>query len=342
MKTLLTFILIASFFISCRQPESQQKPETRLLVKTSVVDSQKFAFPVRASGIVVPASEIKLSFKTGGIIDRVLFEEGARVKKGTLLATLNMSEIDAQVLQAENGFEKASRDLARAKNLYADSVITLELYQNAQTAYNVAGAVLEAARFNRQHSSILAPDDGVILKRLAEAHEMIAAGYPVFVLGTTGGHWKIKAGLADRDYVRISTGDRAKVTFDAYPGKEYSARVSQITEAANLTTGTYELEMDLDDIPQKLATGFIANVEITPSGAESYYKIPVESLVEAEGKTGFVFTVDDSSKVHKKKVEISGIYDTWIAVDGGINGNETLVTEGSAYLSDGDKVTVVK
>jgi RND family efflux transporter MFP subunit len=258
------------------------------------------------------------------------------------MATLDMSEINAQVLQAENGFQKATRDLSRAKNLFADSVIALEQYQNAQTAFNVAQAVLDAARFNLQHSSIVSPDDGVILKRLAEAHEMISPGYPVFVLGTTGGHWKVKAGLSDRDYIRISTGDKAKIRFDAYPGKEFAGTVSQLTEAANMSTGTYELELDLDAVPDKLATGFIANVEILPSKADLYYKIPVESIVEAEDKTGYVFVVDDSSNVHKVKVEISGIYDSWAAVSTGLKGNETLATEGSAYLSDGDKVTVVK
>src|SRR5512133_1355664 len=158
-------LLLPVLLIGCRHTEIKNQPATAIPVRVVGVAKEKIVFPVRSSGIVVPAKEIKLSFKTGGIVSNIYADDGARVKKGALLAVLNMAEIDGQVIQAQNGYEKAERDFTRAQNLYNDSVITLEQYQNAQTAYNVANATLNIARFNSMHSKIIAPEDGVILKR---------------------------------------------------------------------------------------------------------------------------------------------------------------------------------
>ena len=176
---------------------------------------------------------LKLSFKTGGIVASVNVKEGDRVKKGDLLAALDLSEIKANVVQAQNGYEKALRDIERVENLYRDSVATLEQKQNATTALNVAKSTLEIARFNLAHSSITAPGDGIILKQLSRRNEMVAAGYPVFFFGSSGKQWKIKANLSDRDIVRVNPGDSAVVNFDAHPEVEFCAVVDQVGGIAN-------------------------------------------------------------------------------------------------------------
>jgi multidrug efflux pump subunit AcrA (membrane-fusion protein) len=94
--------------------------------------------------------ESKPAFKTGGVIERTFFKEGDHVQEGQLLATLHMAEINAQVDQARKGVEKTTRDLARVKNLYADSVATLEQYQNVQTANDVSNETLKIALFNQK------------------------------------------------------------------------------------------------------------------------------------------------------------------------------------------------
>jgi membrane fusion protein, multidrug efflux system len=342
MKHLILFILSVILPLSCRPKEIPNQPAPVVHVKVTEVGTQKMVFPVRSSGIVAPASEIKLSFKTGGIVNRIYADEGARVKKGTLLATLDMAEIDGQVTQARNGYEKSQRDLERAKNLYKDSVITLEQYQNAQTAYNVARASLDIARFNSLHSKIAAPEDGIILKRLVEAHELVGPGYPVFVYGTSGLHWKISTGLADRDFVRVSTGDSAHISFDVYPGEVFGAIVTQMAEAANPGTGTYQVDLNLEPVSRKLAAGFIAGIEIIPSKTDSYFGIPIESVVDAEGRKGFVFVVSDSGIVKRQEVEISGIFNNEASIIAGLKGGEKIATEGAAYLSDGDQVEIIK
>jgi membrane fusion protein, multidrug efflux system len=341
-STLYMLIVLSGLLCSCRQTTREESSSVPLRVKMGIVKTARISLPVRSSGIVTSSRETRLSFKTGGIIARIDAEEGARVEKGDVLATLNLSEIQSQVIQVRNGYEKALRDFNRVKNLYTDSVATLEQLQNAETGLNVAKANLDMAEFNLDHSRIIAPDKGTILKRLAETNEMIAPGYPVFVFGTDARFWKIKTGLADRDFVKIQSGDSAKVTMDAWPNVIFNAVVSQISESANPLTGTYEIELELQSNGYKLASGFVANLEIHPARQQLFYVIPVESLVQAEGHTGYVYVVNDSMIARRVKVEVSAVYGSKVTVSRGLEKVTRIVTEGAAYLSEGDHVVIMK
>ncbi|MBN2813074.1 MAG: hypothetical protein JXQ80_03295, partial [Bacteroidales bacterium] len=100
-------------------------------------------------------------------------------------------------------------------------------------------------------------------------------------------------------------------------------------------------ELLLDDKGERLAAGFVANVEIFPSRAADLYLVPVEALVDADGSKGFVFVLTDSSRVSKTEVEIAGITGVWAAVNGSFPQPASVVTSGAAYLSDGEQVLVI-
>ena len=311
-------------------------------VRMAPVVVKEISLSLRSGGVVATSEEVKLSFKTGGIVARTYFKEGDPVKQGQLMAELNMSEINAQVNQARNGSDKAQRDYDRAKNLYADSVATLEQMQNAETALDVSKSILEMARFNQSHSKIVAPKSGVILRQLVKENELVAPGYPVYALGISGKNWIIRTALSDRDIVKVNIGDSASVVIDAWPGEPFSATVSQINEASNPMTGTYEIELKLSETKNRLASGFIANIEIFPSQKMSYWLIPMASVVEADGRTGYVYEVTPAGTAKKVKVTIATLYGEQAAISGGLENMKEVVSDGVAYLTDGVRVDIKK
>src|SRR5450432_3176298 len=157
---LLSMALITS---SCgaKKPPVQMGEEA-IVVRTQPVSSVNYAATLEYSGLMASTSEAKLSFKIAGIISKIYVKEGDHVSKGQLLATLNKTEINAQVLQASSGVEKAKRDVGRIKNLYEDTVATLEQYQNVQTQLSVANQSLHIAQFDRLYAEIHASDDGTV------------------------------------------------------------------------------------------------------------------------------------------------------------------------------------
>src|SRR5690606_40151591 len=89
---------------------------------------------IRATGTFTTDDETALAFKNGGVIQQIHVKEGDSFRKGQLLASLEPTEINTAVRQAQLGVEKAERDYNRARQLYQDSVATPEQLEDAQTA----------------------------------------------------------------------------------------------------------------------------------------------------------------------------------------------------------------
>jgi hypothetical protein len=66
------------------------------------------------------------------------------------------------------------------------------------------------------------------------------------VVGSLANGWQVRAAVADRDVVRLAIGDRAQVTFDAFPGQAFAARVLRLAAASDAATGTYDVELAVD------------------------------------------------------------------------------------------------
>lgn len=312
-------------------------------VRTAPATSGPASAPINASGLVANEDEMRLSFKTGGIIRRIAVDEGAQVRKGQLLAELELTEVNAQFEQARQGALKAERDLERGERLHADQVISLEALQNLRTQAAVARAASQAARFNLGYSSIVAPQDGRVLRRLAEERELVPPGQPVLVLGGADRGHVVRTALADREVVQVAVGDAARVEVDAYPGRGFEARVSEISGAADPRNGLFPVELRI--APQTgvtLATGLVARVDITPSAGRrgSLTRVPIAALVEGRGDDAVVF-VADKGVARKRAVKVAFIAGTEVALLSGLAPGEPVVTEGALYLQDGDRIRAV-
>lgn len=316
---------------------------TPMYVRVAAVEHTHADVPVPAVGKLEAKEESRLSFKMGGIIEKVFVDEGQVVRKGQLLATLSLTEINAQLAQAQNGFDKADRDLKRVKNLFADSVATLEQLQNATTAWEVAKAGLDAAAFNRKYAEICAPTDGRVLQRLGDDHEQVSPGNPVIVMADYGKGWVVRAGLADRDFMRVKLNDSAAVTFDALPGKVFSGLVSQTGAAPNPMSGTYEIEIKLSAPNDRLVSGLVGKISIMPRVEKATTLIPIEALVEAEGSRGFVFApAPDEKSAKKVPVTISYMHNGRAGIIDDLVGVTSVITSGATKLTDGAAVAIVR
>ena len=340
-KLLLPLIIISLFvvLVSCNKPEVTNSVEKIVAVELADVQTESVSMPIHASGMLFSKQQIRLSFKTGGIVEKIHVREGQNVSAGQALAQLDLDEIEAQVEQAESAFEKAQRDFERMQNLYADSVVTLEQKQNVETQLNVAASNVRIAQFNLEYSTIKAPADGKILKRFVEPNELVGPGTPVFYFGSGRAEWLMRIGVADRDIINIQLGDPALVFFDAHPDAEFPAEVTEIAQAADPQNGTFEVEILLDAKGHRLAAGFVGKVIITPQQQQKLTFIPVAALVDARGNSASVFSVESDSAV-KIPVSIGPIVDERVVITSGLDNIERVITTGAAYVKTGDKVSV--
>jgi RND family efflux transporter MFP subunit len=338
--TLAVTVLSACALGGAEEPATAA--DQRAVVRAAPVTDTVLARPVVATGTVAPADEAALGFKIGGVIQRIAVDEGDAVRAGQTLASLDLREIDAALARARSGAAKAERDLERARRLYADSVVALAEFQDSETAHEVAQADLETAAVNRRYAVIVAPANGVVLRRAAEPGENISAGATVLVVGSRGarhGH-VLEIGLADRDAVSVRKDDPAVARFDALPGREFAGRVARIGAAANPVTGTYEVEIALDDAGA-LAAGLVGRVAVRPARGAPAKLIPIEAVLEADGTEATVYALSaDGTRAERRRVTVAFIEGDRVAVAGGLEGVLRVLTDGAAYLDNGAAVRV--
>lgn len=311
----------------------------KTVVKTHQIESMSESDHIRVLGIVTSDSEARPSFKTGGIIKKTYFKEGDKVTKGQLLATLEMDEINAQVQQAEEGLSKALRDKNRVTALYIDSVATLEQYQNATTAYEVAKKTADIASFNKKYSEVRSPITGKIVKQIMFTGEVTGPGNPIYaILGISNGDWMIKAGLTDRDWARVSIGDKVEISMDAYPNQVFKGQVSEKTSVGGNASGTFDIQIAFLQQPSNLAAGLVANINISSVHAVKQVVIPIEALVKSNGKEAHVYTAENG-KAKLIHIKIDRLLGDKVSVASGLEGVSNVITIGAMYLEDGDNIS---
>ena len=321
------------------EPREQKTavPDQVVNVKVQAVQYQEYKIPVRVSGRLSTTKEMKLSFKTGGIVKQLHVREGETVKRGDILALLDLSEIQAQALQADIGLDKARRDLKRAENLYRDSVVTLEQYQNAESAFELAKAQKRIADFNLEYSQIKAPSDGKVHKLLVEESEMIAPGYPVLLFASMENDWVVRVAVTDKDVVKLARGNTATVTMDPFPGTDFKAIVDELGTVADPLTGSYEAELTVVHPHPEFRTGFICRAEIYPRKFLKSLVVPIEALMDASDNSAYVFLYDNG-RAQRRRIRTGVILNEQVAVLDGISEGDLVITEGAKYLSDKAKV----
>jgi len=351
LKSMAFFALIAALpFMMQSCTESKGKENTipkgnTVPVPVRVVSLSKSASSgsIAASGKLTTDDETILSFKTSGVVDAVFVKEGDQVKKGQLLATLDLTEINAQVALARHNYEKAQRDFQRVTNLYRDSVATLEQLQNAQTGLSIAKEQLDAASFNRSFSEIHAPANGFVLRKFVNAGQVVSIGASILMTnGAVKGRWILKIGVSDKQWSSISLKDKATVKMDAFPDRVFNAEVSHKSETSDAQTGTFTVELEVKNENARLATGMFGSVEIQSHEVLSSWSVPYEAVLDANGNEGFVFITNDNKTAIKQPVIIESFNGKNIRISSGLENANALIIAGSAYLSDRSPIQILK
>jgi multidrug efflux pump subunit AcrA (membrane-fusion protein) len=192
-----------------------------------------------------------------------------------------------------------------------------------------------------------------VLARLANPGQLVGAGAPIVQFGSSARGKVLRAGVPDRDALRLKVGAAAEVVFDAIPATVFRGRVSQIAAAADPRTGTYAIEVALDGVAA-LPSGLVGRVSIKGgdskatqgNGAKAMtatpgvFAIPAEALVEGDSVQGAVFAVDVAgTRARRVRVTLVALSGDVVLVRG-LDGVSRVVTAGATWLTDSARVEI--
>lgn len=343
MNKLIVFIALATI-VGCKSESDDRGLVVDPVIPVAVVslETGESRTVIEATGVFTTENETLLSFKNGGVIERVYVKEGDRIRKGQVLASLNNAEMNARTAQARSALEKARRDYERARQLYRDSVATREQMENAKTALDVVQEDWKTIQINQGYSEIKASTDGYVLMKMANEGQVVGPGMPVLqVSGESAGNWVVKAGVSDRQWAAIKKGDVAIIEADAFDNP-VDATVVRKTEMVDPASGTFQIYVKpVASGKLPIATGMFARVKLQQkhSGA---WPVPHEALLDGEGENASVFVTDDLQTAKRVNVKVGSIESDRVMVVSGLDGHEYLIVSGSPYLKEGSKINVVK
>jgi len=347
MKNTLLLLPLSLLLFSCgSKPAATATVSDTIPVRIMPLEKQGTAVTINASGQFTTDDEVYLSFKTNGIINSILVKEGDPVRKGQLLATLNLTEIDAQVQKDQLAYEKAQRDYQRIVRLHADSVATQEQLENSKTTMDQARQQLSSTQFNRSFSAIHATQDGYVLHKLVSSGQMVNAGTPVLQTnGASSAHWLLRVGVSDREWAQVKNGDKASIEISGVPGDSLTGMVTRKSEGIDAQSGTFLIDVQLTgNKPAAIAAGMFGRCHIhagAVSGSTAW-SIPYASLLDGNGSSGFVFVTNDNKTAQKIPVTIAGMEKENVLISTGMEQAKALIISGSAYLKDQSPIRIIQ
>lgn len=312
-------------------------PATPLAVRVAQVGAWAAPDTVETAGTVALREETVLAFTSSGRIARIMVNEGDWVRRGQLLATLDVTPLAAGLDTARAEQSRARAELKRLEPLMTKGWITRPRYEAALAAAQSADAAVKAQGFALDTARIVAGGDGLVLARPAEPGQIVAAGIPVLIVGRAASGFVLRAPLSDREAVRLARGAPARVALEALDGPPLAGSVLELGARADAATGTFQAEIALPGDP-RLRSGLIGRVSISaspPAGAAPRLLVPPLAIFGARAGEGFVYMLDGQDRVRLRKVRLGQAEDGGVQVLGGLAPGEWVAITALDRLQDG-------
>lgn len=256
----------------------------------SVVVSPVMTMPATGShpATVEATRQAHLATRTSGRIERIEVDVGSRVSRGDLLIALDDSDVQARIEAARSGMALARTSFERIEALAADGAASEQELDEARSRLEAAEADLRSARAQADYTSLVAPFDGVVAVRTADAGDLAAPGRSLLTLvGETGR--KVVADLPAGLSGSVEEGDTVRV-IEPRSGRELTVRVDRIAPVISPSSRRFRIEAQLPDESRILPGAYVRI--ITDESNETTRWIPEDALVR-RGQLAGVFTVEE-------------------------------------------------
>jgi RND family efflux transporter MFP subunit len=305
---------------------------------------------VIASGPVTAWEEMQLGVELSGMrVTALHVDVGQVVHKGQLLLEIDHRTLDSDLRQAQAAYAEAQagvtlakvnlwrgQEMAKSQLISASALDELKAaLVQAEARATTTGAQRDGVQQRRDFASLVAPDDGVISKRIVQPGQVVMAGAELLRMIRQGRlEWRPE--LPEADLAKVAIGDVVMLR-DAN-GQPVTGRVRATSPGVDTSTRTGTIYADLPR-PGALKAGTFVEGRIVTSTATPLM-VPSAAVVMRDGYA-YVFTVDAQNIAHRIRVGVGDSQGAQVEIVNGLKPGEALVASGAGFLGDGDKVRVV-
>ena len=350
--------------------------EVAVTVVAKVYPAQAYTV-LNASGYVVAQRKAAVSSKSTGRLDFLGVEEGSRVKKGQILASLenkdliaarnqaraHVNETQAGLVSAQAELTDAELQYQRMKTLVRQDLVSRQDYDvaearykkaqagvaNAQAAIHTAQAGLAEAQAALEYSYIRSPFDGVVTTKFADVGEVVApfgaaanARAAVVTLADMNS-LMVEADVAESNLDKVYQGQPCEISLDAIPDRRFPGEVHMIVPTADRAKATVLTKVKFLETDDRILPEMSAKVAFLsrPLGAgENQPRLAVSKNALVNRKDRTVAFIVEKGQVKETPVKVGPPLGDLVEVLGGLKEGDRVVVNPPASLGDGDRVTL--
>lgn len=328
------------------------------LVKSMQVIKRDTPLVYDYTGFVQAQQEMELKAQVSGQITGKFFNGGDTVQQGQVLYTIDPRTYRANLLQAQANLANARATLANAETdaeryikLYGQSAVSKQTMDNAVLARDQARASVEAnqallenAQIDMTETNVVAPFTGRIDTTALEVGNYATAGSTTMATISNTDPVFVEFSIAEPEYLKLANaaverGEAApleNLSIVLADGSTYDlpGRITEVNRALSNNTGTLTVKALFDNPNRVLLPGMFAHVQATAGTKEGALLIPQRAVTELMYKK-FVYVIGADNKVEMREVTLGPRVGRLWMVESGLNGDETLVVEGTGKVTAG-------
>lgn len=342
----MTAVLAIAGLVGCSSQsvanaQEKKKEETEAIpVEVTTVEKGSISAYFTGTASLEAENEATVVAKVAGVVEKLLVEEGHRVRTNQVMAQLDDDKLALDLQEAQARLKQMENEYKRKKELFQKNIVSTEDYERARSDYEMQKAKVEQARLLKDYTSIRAPFAGVVAERMIKVGNMVPVHEACF---RVTGFDPLLAVLhvPEKDLQKLRKDQPATLELDALPGKPYTGSILRISPVVDPKTGTFKVTVAVTGHKGALKPGMFSRIKVAYDVHDDTLLLPKDAVL-TEGNESVVFVVNEKDKtVHRTVVKIGYINTTHLEIASGLKLGDIVVQTGIGGLKDGSRVEIL-
>lgn len=319
-------------------PGGQRPEQPPVPVAIEAASEGDIASTYRANATLEAEAEADVLARVPGVVQSIAVEEGDHVAKGDVLLQIEADEYRFRLQQAEAATNNFEARYDRLKDMVGRGLVSAEEFDTAEADYKSAEAAEGLARIELGYTTVRAPMDGTITRRLVDMGQPIAANTAVFHIADFE-PLLARVHVPSKEFRRLTTEQPVTIRLDS-DGTILHGRIQLVSPVIDPASGTIKVTVEIPEYPAGVRPGDFAEVRIVTEQRRGRTLVPRVALVSDKGED--VVFVERDGRAERRAVEIGLADDEHAEILTGVQPGERVVVKGQRSLQHGQPVRVLE
>lgn len=311
------------------------------LVTTQAIAPTDFEHFVSIQGTVTAEDMVAAVAEISGRVLRLTVQEGDNVRKGQLIATIDVESVEKQIDELETSLSLARTVFDRQESLWEQKIGSELQYLEAKNSVERLEKNLESLQVQLRKRNVYAPISGSVETVVTQSGEVAAPGSPIVQILNTN-QLQVEADVPESYLQAVDRGARVRVLIPAL-NEEFTAPIQLIGRTIDPSNRTFRIEIPLRNDAAKLKPNLLAEVLLRDFAEEDVIVVPLDRVQQEVGGNRYVMVATEGDRgmiAQKVYVTTGAAYDNRVVITEGLTGGERLIQEGARGLTDQQPIEI--